>query len=661
MKSTERNRLQQIDNSGLEPLSNHSENTSFQDVLSQRQLGRRQFLHGALATAVTAFMAPAFNAFGQTELQGEIRSGRLGFAAIASGKDDEVRVPDGYSARPFVPWGTPLRSGRFRDDEDPAPVDQEQQVGSHHDGMHFFPINGRSDEGLLVMNHEYVDLPNFHLDGPTLGEHRPAREVALELAAHGVSVLHVVRESDGEWLLQQDSPYNRRVTGTTPMTFQGPVRTAAGLRTAFSPDGTRGRGTLNNCSNGVTPWGTYLAAEENWAGYFVNHDRQLPREHSRYGVGSETSRYHWEVSDGGEDMHGRFDVSSRGSTATGDFRNEPSQFGWVVEIDPFDPDRQPIKHTALGRMAHEGVIFAPVREGQPLVCYCGDDARYEYVYKFVSRQPYRAVSAGSHLLEEGDLYVARFDPDGSGEWLQLDVNDRAFLARANLAGVTFRDQADLLINTRLAADVAGATKMDRPEWGAIDPDTGHVYFTLTNNVERTVAETEAANPRATNVHGHIIRWLEAEGDFAARHFEWDIFLLAGDTGTQTPGENSVTLTEDNHFASPDGLWFDSRGILWIQTDMSGNQLSDGPFGNNQMLAADPQTGDLRRFLVGPVGCEITGVTMTPDLRTMFVNVQHLGEGSGPIDVSSHWPDGGASRPRSATVVITREDGGIIGS
>ncbi|HDZ08280.1 PhoX family protein [Pseudohongiella sp.] len=653
MKNTERNHLHQIDNSGLEPLSNHSQNSSFQDVLLQRQIGRRQFLCGALATAVSAFMAPAFSALGKKE--------RLGFAAIASGKDDTIHVPEGYTARPFVPWGTCLYSDHVGDDESLTAADQEQQVGSHHDGMHFFPIDGRSDEGLLVMNHEYVDPPNFHPGGPTLGEHRPAGEVALEMAAHGVSVLHVLRQSDGEWVLQQDSRYNRRITGTTPMEFRGAVRGAEGLRTAYSPDGTKGRGTLNNCSHGVTPWGTYLSAEENWAGYFVNHDQQLPREHSRYGLGTEASRYHWEVSDGGEDIHGRFDVSSRGSTATGDFRNEPSQFGWVVEIDPFDPGREPIKHTALGRMAHEGVIFAPVKEGQPLVCYCGDDARYEYIYKFVSRQPYRAVSAGSHLLEDGDLYVARFNPDGSGEWLRLDASDAAFLARANIAGVMFGDQADLLINTRLAADVAGATKMDRPEWGAIDPDTGHVYFTLTNNVERTEAETDTANPRATNVNGHIIRWLEADGDFAARHFEWDIFLLGGETGTQTPGENSVTLTEDNHFASPDGLWFDSRGILWIQTDMSGSQLSDGPFGNNQMLAADPLTGDLRRFLVGPVGCEITGVTMTPDLRTMFVNVQHPGEGSGPIDVSSHWPDGGTSRPRSATVVVTRQDGGVIGS
>jgi hypothetical protein len=356
-------------------------------------------------------------------------------------------------------------------------------------------------------------------------------------------------------------------------------------------------------------------------------------------------------------VYARFNVSSLGEDATEDYRNEPNHFGWMVEIDPFDPESVPQKRTALGRFAHEGVVFAPAQEGQPVVCYSGDDARNEYTYKFVSAANYHAATAGGYLLNEGTLYVAKFNEDGSGEWLPLDINDPDFIAKADAAGVTFEDQADVLINTRLAADVAGATKMDRPEWGAVHPETGEVYFALTNNTSRTEENVDAANPRANNTTGHIIRWREQDGD----GFEWDIFMLAGDVGTETPGEDAVTLTEDNHFASPDGLWFDKRGVLWIQTDMSGSQQAEGPFGNNQMLAADPVTKEVRRFLVGPVECEVTGVIATPDMKTLFVNIQHPGDRSAPGDFNSHWPEGGAVRPRSATVIITKDDGGVIGS
>ncbi|MDX5297452.1 MAG: PhoX family phosphatase, partial [Gammaproteobacteria bacterium] len=483
-----------------------------------------------------------------------------------------------------------------------------------------FPIDVKagghsSDDGLLVMNHEYIEQ-EFLIGGPAVLDEngkRPADDVRKEIAAHGVSVIHIKKGLDGRWNIVQ-SAFNRRITGATPMQLAGPARGHAKVRTHYSPDGTMTRGTLNNCAHGYTPWGTYLTCEENWAGYFVNKDASRPKEHARFGVSGSRGRYGWELADSAEDAYVRFDATTLGATAADDYRNEPNTFGWIVEIDPFNPDSTPVKRTALGRFAHEGIVFAKAEEGKPLVCYSGDDSQFEYIYKFVSRQPYYASTAGGHLLNDGTLYVAQFNEDGTGNWLVLDVNDATFQSKMQAAVVAgtldapFADQGDLLINTRLAADIAGATKMDRPEWGAVDPNTGTVYFTLTNNTRRTDAQVDAANPRANNATGHIIRWDE-DSEPAAVTFKWDIFLLSGDVGTAT---GNTVLTADSHHASPDGLWFDDRGVLWIQTDMSGSQLASGPFGNNQMLACDPNTKEIKRFLVGPPVCEVTGVVMTPD-------------------------------------------------
>ncbi|WP_444676880.1 PhoX family protein [Halomonas sp. E19] len=308
------------------------------------------------------------------------------------------------------------------------------------------------------------------------------------------------------------------------------------------------------------------------------------------------------------------------------------------------------------------MIFAPAVEGQPVVAYSGDDARFEYIYKFVSARPYQAASSDGSLLDEGTLYVARFNDDGSGEWLALAPGQNGLTPENG-----FTDLADILVNTRSAADHVGATKMDRPEWGAVDPATGQVYFTLTNNTRRSEAQLDAANPRAENHFGHIIRWQE-DGTHAAEHFTWDIFVLAGDqdSGRDLAGE---PLGQEAIFASPDGLWIDPDRRVWIQTDISESVMNTGiheVFGNNQMLVANPESGEIRRFLTGPIGQEITGVVTTPDQRTMFVNVQHPGattsaEAFAAGELVSHWPDGGSAIPRSATLVITREDGGIIGA
>jgi secreted PhoX family phosphatase len=648
-----------IDNSGTEIPSNHSANPHITDLISRRTL-----LQGSLSLAVSAFLPGRLYA-----AVAPAAKSRLGFEAIAASRADAVQVPPGYTAKPFLPWGTPILKGApaFRADASNSGRDQEQQMGSHHDGMHFFPMDAKreaqnSSEGLLVMNHEYVSPLLLHRSGPIVGATRPTDQVHKELAAHGVSVVHIRQNAQSEWQLIQDSPFNRRITGMTLMDIRGPVRGHAKVQTRFSPAGHQTRGTLSNCAHGVTPWHTYLAAEENWAGYFTNRDANPPREHKRYGV-SGISRYRWESADSHNSLYQRFDASSLGKTPQEDFRNEPNCFGWVVEIDPFDPVSVPQKRTALGRFAREGIVFAPVVEGKPLVCYSGDDAQNEYLYKFVSAEPYVKATAGGHLLDKGTLYVAQFSDKGTGRWLPLDVNDKEFIQKAEKAGVVFADQADLLLNTRLAADIAGATKMDRPEWGAVDPHTGEVYFSLTGNESRSPLDVDAANPRPYNTFGHIIRWRPQKNDHTSREFTWDIFLFGGTSNQlqDAKGKKKAQGTGgDTQFSNPDGLWFDPRGLLWIQTDIYGSQLA-ATFGNNQMLVADPRTREIKRFLVGPVDCEITGAVMTPDMRTLFVNIQHPGERSRPGHYTSNWPDGGNSRPRSATVIVQREDGGIIGS
>ena len=662
---------------GDEPLCNTSANPSFGAIVEAR-LSRR----GALLGGLTAALGAMFVKPGTAMAQGATEP-MLGFTAIPTDATDRITVPQGYTARVITAWGTPIAGTLPQFSTRNTGAEQGMQVGQHHDGMHFFPIEGlspdqgSSTDGLLVMNHEYVEPRFLHaaryarqkLGGSAVvitDGKRDDDEVLKEVNAHGVSVVRIARQGDGTWAVQRD-PRNRRITGQTPMEIAGPVRGTDFVRTRYSPDGTRTRGTLNNCAHGVTPWNTYLAAEENWAGYFRNGatsgDRPaLPREQARYGVSTRRGRYGWELAASGADEYVRFDATPSGADATADYRNEPNGFGWVVEIDPFNPESVPVKRTHLGRFAHEGVVFGPAREGRPVVAYSGDDAVFEYVYKFVSARPYAAATANGSLLDEGTLYAAKFNDDGSGEWLAL-VPGQNGLTEADGFGTL----AEILVNTRAAADKAGATKMDRPEWGAVDPRTGEVYFTLTNNTRRTEEQVDRANPRAKSEFGHIIRWREANDDHAATRFTWDLFVIAGPEG-DSRDKAGRALSADSIFACPDGLWFDAAGRLWIQTDIGEAQQNKGNlevFGNNAMLAADPTTGEIRRFLTGPTGQEITGVVTTPDRRTMFINVQHPGATTTADDFAegrpnSLWPDG-EGVPRSATVVITKDDGGIIGT
>ncbi|XUO82848.1 PhoX family phosphatase [Halomonas sp. KM007] len=657
---------------GDEPLSNRSSNAYFGDIL-ERRLSRRGVIKGGLATVIAGLMATKLPLTQALAANAGAGSPTMGFNPVGISAADNVVVPEGYRVQSFIPWGTPITGDMPAFSLAASGEEQAHQVGSHHDGMHFFALNGSSTDGLLVLNHEYVEPRFLHaaasglaLDRDAFPQHedgsRDADQVIKEMNAHGVSVVRVRANEQGEWEVVQDA-LNRRITAQTPMQLSGPVAGTEHLITQYSPEGLMTRGTLNNCAHGVTPWNTYLAAEENWAGYFANTDTDIDRRQARYGIETrDTGRYQWHRADQQSDQFSRFDASSRGASPAEDFRNEPHAFGWMVEIDPMNPDSVPVKRTHLGRFAHEGVIFAPAVEGQPVVAYSGDDSRFEYIYKFVSRRPFDAATADGSLLDEGTLYVARFNDDGSGEWLALAPGQNGLTPENG-----FADLADILVNTRSAADHVGATKMDRPEWGAVDPQTGDVYFTLTNNTRRAEGDEHPANPRANNSFGHIIRWQE-EGTHAGERFAWDLFVLAGDQDDSRDLAGNA-LVEDNIFASPDGLWIDADRRVWIQTDISESEMNTGiyeVFGNNQMLVANPETGEIKRFLTGPVGQEITGVVTTPDQRTMFVNVQHPGattteEAFAEGRFTSHWPEGGSAIPRSATLVITREDGGIIGA
>lgn len=681
MSTEMHNDLTIIDNGeGDEPLRERQMSPIFSSILEAR-LGRRQVLKGSAGAAAIGFLGLGLTGC-NSDSDNDDDAGTpapapalLGFSAVPVNSNDTITVPEGYSYQVLIPWGTPITGDFPTFSVNSTGADQASQIGSHHDGIHFFPINDSSDDGLLVLNHEYIEPRLMHaraqglaLSGsavpPLIAGQRPADEVLKEMNAHGVSIVRVIKSANNEWQVQPDA-MNRRITALTPMAIQGPVRGSDFVKTKYSPNGTMTRGTLNNCGNGSTPWGTYMAAEENWAGYFSNGGDN-PREHSAYGISTGSNgRYGWESADSGADEYIRFDASIKGASAIEDYRNEPVCFGWMVEIDPYDPESTPVKRTAMGRFGHEGVVFAPAVEGRPVVCYSGDDSQFEYIYKFVSAGNYNAATASGTLLDSGTLYVAKFNADGSGEWLPLVFGQNGLTPANN-----FASQADVLVNTRTAADFMGATPMDRPEWGAVDPANGDVYFTLTNNSRRTAAQTDEANPRVGNPHGHIIRWAETGGDHAATTFDWDIFMFAGTSGEfgtdpsigQDP--KGDPLTADNILSSPDGMWIDPDSRVWIQMDSGATD----PFGNCAMLAADPTTGDLKRFLVGPLGQEITGVITTPDQKTMFINVQHPGDDTTPANFAagnyaSAWPDNnpGQFPPRSATVVIWKDDGGIIGS
>ncbi|HMP11766.1 PhoX family phosphatase [Hydrogenophaga sp.] len=680
-------------------VSNTSRNVSLTELVDQaiaQNPQRRLLLKSGLGAAMLPFLGGLAACGGGSDTvttppPATPREAVLGFNPVAASSGDVVIVPEGYTAEILNSWGDPLfaDSPDFAGDASETWREAELQVGDNHDGMSFFPLpfgTESNDRGLLVLNHEYINPEYYYkpeLEAGTGEWYEPFtfEKVRKGLAGHGLSVMEVQRNADGSWRYVKGSPYNRRVTGYTPIELTGPVRGNAAVRTAADPTGTEVLGTLNNCANGQTPWGTYLTCEENSNGYFGwNGSRTRTAAEARYGYSQNGFGYMWHTQDP------RFDLNAN--------PNEPNRFHWVVEVDPYNPQSKPKKRTALGRFKHENIEIV-IGADNTVVAYSGDDERGDYIYKFVCANPFNPtnMAANRDLLDSGTLYVARFDAGavagdnrGIGEWIAL-VHGQNGLTVEN----GFADQADVLIRTRMAADFVGATRMDRPEWIAANPTRlGDVYIALTNNSQRgTTFAVDEANPRASNAWGHILRWTETGADPKATTFTWDMFLLAGNPvafpDRTDPRSGSLNITPENMFNSPDGLYFDQSGRLWIQTDGSfANTNNFAGMGNNQMLAADVETGEVRRFLVGPSGCEITGLAFTPDRRTMFVNVQHPGEvGSHPNRPAqsgddqiarnptafSIWPASqtnppanraDAGRPRSATVVVRRLDGGVIG-
>lgn len=657
---------------------NYSQNESFATVLEKR-LSRRDVLKGGAAMAAMTL----FTSFGlsgcsddddDTSDTGTSTQPTLGFKSIPGSLTDAISVAEGYTAQVLAPWGTPLNSmaADWRNDGRNTSLDQANAVGMHHDGMHFFPLNDSNTDGLLCINHEYIDKDALHYEGAV----RDAELVRKEINAHGVSVVRIRLEGD-TWEVVKDDPHNRRFTAATEMAIAGPLAYSSALVTPYAPAGDRTRGTINNCGNGTTPWGTYLTCEENWPGYFVADEATMTDDQKRIGLSSlERGWYNWHDQAGdATEVQGeftRFNLTPSGASAMDDYRNEANGYGYIVEIDPYDPHSPATKRTALGRFRHEGCVYGKLEAGKPLVFYSGHDARFEYLYKFVSNALWDPADAertdrlmvGSKYMDAGTLYVARFDADGKGEWLPLTLNSRT--TDGQTLAATFESQAAIILNTAGAADLVGATPMDRPEWTAVDPVSGSAYVTLTNNTDRE--EANVANPRVDNPYGHIIRWDEVEG---SNQFNWDIFVFgapaSGDADTNRSG-----LAELNQFASPDGLAFDNRGIMWIQTDNGADAVEE--YTNDQMLAVIPSqltdnNGDqtvlsstnqaeLKRFFVGPNGCEVTGLTFTPDHQNFFANIQH--PDNWPHNNDATVAGSNTVRPRAATVVIRKQGGGEVG-
>ena len=576
----------------------------------------------------------------------------LGFDSISAATADTITLPPGYRASVLISWGQPLQAGgpAFDPSGNGTASAQEVQFGDNNDGMSLFAFADDPNRALMAINNEYT---NYRYLYPHGGSPASAQEVHKAQATEGVSVIEIQRKGDG-WQFVQGSPFNRRIHANTPIRLSGPAAGHDLLRTQADSSGTRALGTFQNCANGKTPWGTYLTCEENFTDCFGSSDpkQTFDAAQKRYGAVVASKEINWHQHDP------RFDLAVN--------PNELNRHGWVVEIDPFDPLSTPVKRTALGRFKHENAALAETVDGHAVV-YMGDDERGEFIYKFISRDKidHRNPKANRDLLDHGTLYVARFDngdknpdrPKGQGQWIELSHGKNGIDASNG-----FANQAEVLVHARMAASTVGATRMDRPEWIVVSPKDGQVYCTLTNNAKRGEdgQPVGGPNPREKNVYGQILRWKAPNGDHGADTFDWDLFVVAGNPAVHAsqPKGGSANITPQNMFNSPDGMGFDDAGRLWILTD--GDYSNAGDFagmGNNQMLCADPASGEIRRFMVGPVGCEVTGISFSPDHKTLFVGIQHPGENGGST-FPENLPN---AKPRSSVMAISREDGGTIGA
>jgi len=606
------------------------------DRILEVALTRRGLLKGVVAVGSLAALGSAATL---TPSEAVAAANRFAFDAIDANTLDDITVPKGYSAQVVTRWGDALWSDsiEFNHATRGTGESQARTFGDNIDGMEVF---AHGDKTLMVVNNEYTNRTTIWGNRPE-GKFETDDDVLKGKMAHGLTVVEIAQSDDGEWAVVVDSPYNRRVTPDTEMVMTGPAAGHDLLKTEADPDGTTPLGTYNNCGNGSTPWGTYLACEENFNGYFSAADEahEVSPELKRYGVSASDWGYGW------ANIDDRFEVSKN--------PNEPNRHGYVTEIDPRLPDAAPKKRSALGRFKHENAELVVNNDGR-IVVYMGDDERGEFLYRYVSNGVFAPGAETDSLLEDGKLYAAKFADTGEGEWLELNPETSGMAS-----------MAEVCIHTRIAASTVGATTMDRPEWVTANPNAPEVYCALTNNKNRGIKpnaggdETPVGgpNPREGNLYGQVVRWRPNGGDHTSNEFSWDLYVMAGNPKLHSDANGgSDNISEANMFNSPDGLKFDSNGVLWIQTD--GNYTNEEEFeghGNNQMLAGDPSTGEIRRFLVGPNECEVTGLTWSPDKRTMFIGIQHPGEKG-----NSHWPEGGDAVPRSAVVAIKRDDGGLVG-
>ncbi len=646
--------------------SNQSIAPTIGEVIGRR-FGRREFLKGSLAvTVMGAAMDPLSQAVARAARAGTVMT-PFTFEEISHGVDERHHVAPGYDAEILIRWGDPvLPDAPPFDPRNQSAEAQEMQFGYNNDYIGYVGLPFGSDSsshGLLCVNHEYT---NEELMFPGLGR-QDTKEAALagmtrelvdiEMAAHGNSIIEVRRDPGGKWSVVPDSRYARRISArSTEILISGPAAGHPRLRTGADPSGTRVIGTLNNCAGGMTPWGTYLTAEENFNGYFSGILEGHPegRNYRRYGVPG--GWYAWAR------FHDRFDIDKE--------PNEANRFGWVVEIDPLDPSSTPVKRTALGRFKHEGAETVLNRDGR-VVIYMGDDERFEYVYKFVSEKPVDRSDRGanSDVLDSGTLYVAKFLDDGQVDWMPLTFGTGPLTPENG-----FESQADVLIEARRAADLLEATPMDRPEDVQADPASGRVYVMLTNNTRRKPEQVDTANPRAGNPFGHIIEMTPANGDHAATTASWEILVKCGDPSVAEVGAMWNPATSENGwFASPDNCAVDHRGRLWVTTDQGSGWAKSGTADGVWALAAEGEArGTGRMFFRVPVGAEMCGPVFTPDDKTLFVAVQHpgadgahhyepFGRESTFDDPVTRWPDfEDGMPPRPSVVVITRRGGGPIG-
>lgn len=606
-------------------------------TLVPQLLSRRGFLKSVSALGASATLpACAVN-------PDKTRSSSLGFVEVEHGLDDTLSVSPGYKAETLIGWGDPIFDGLAPfDPSKQSEAEQLKRFGYNNDYIGYVPLppgSASSDHGLLVVNHEYT-LPNLMFPGSPASNSLNEEQVAIDIAAHGLSIVEIEHKGQS-WQTVLGSKYNRRITPNTPMRLVGSAAGSERLQTAISADGIHTLGTYGNCAGGVTPWGTILTGEENVDNYFSGDYKATPEAENYDRFGMDGRWKNW-----GEHHH-RWNMNKS--------PREPLHVGWIVEIDPYNPDSTPKKLTGLGRFKHEGCNVY-VNSDSRIVAYTGDDQSDEYVYKFVSKNAYQPENreANLSLLDEGTLYVAQFEANGVLNWLPL-IYGQGAITSAN----GFNSQADVSLDCRKAADLVGATPMDRPEDVDVNPVNGRVYVMLTKNPRRQPEQTHPANPRSFNTSGQIVEFWPENGDHASSIFRWDMFLLAGNPN-ETVTSYHPDISENGWLACPDNCAFDSLGNIWIATDGAEDHgVADGIWASE---VSGRHRGLTKRFLRTPIGAELCGPFFTPNDESLFVSVQHPGSGSSFDSPATRWPDFDPTMPpRPSVVVITKEDGGRVGS